>query len=170
MQRTKPMKKFAYTARIVEEDLEHIVLVDDLPEVLLSMGSEVSERETIRSLTLDAVKNAIQARIDYQDDVPTQASGQTPEGGFEVTLPPMVCAKIALYEEVRKRGMTKTSFAKAVGITPTDASRLLDVFHETRQDILLLAFRRLGVEIYTEVTVREIPSDSGIAKTRRLGD
>ena len=72
------------------------------------------------------------------------------EGG---AVPARVAAKLALDEEVRAAGLTKTGLARRLGVPDTEARRLLDLDHPTKMDRLERVLASFGVELV--VTTRE---------------
>jgi antitoxin HicB len=76
-----------------------------------------------------------------------------PCGRPTVTLPPLVAAKIALYEAMRAQEVSPTELAARLGLTETAVRRLLDLDRRSHIDRVEAALRCLGKRL--EVAVRD---------------
>ena len=66
-------------------------------------------------------------------------------------LPPLVAAKIAIYEAMRTAGLSQTALAERLGRAPRQVRRLLDLDHRSRLDQLEAALAALGKRLVLEV-------------------
>jgi antitoxin HicB len=66
-------------------------------------------------------------------------------------LPPLVAAKLAIYEAMRAAGLTQASLAERLGCDPRQVRRLLDLDHRSRLDQLEAALAVLGKRLVIEV-------------------
>jgi antitoxin HicB len=66
-------------------------------------------------------------------------------------LPPLATAKVALYEAMRKAGMSKAELARRLGMHGPQVDRLLDLRHASRLDQLERALRLFGKRLVIEV-------------------
>jgi antitoxin HicB len=70
-----------------------------------------------------------------------------------VTLPPLVAAKLALYEAMREQGVDADDLAARLRMAEPAVRRLLDLDHRSHIDQVEAALRCLGKRL--EVTVRD---------------
>jgi antitoxin HicB len=76
-----------------------------------------------------------------------------PRGRPTVTLPPLVAAKLALYEAMREQGVDADDLAARLRTAEPAVRRLLDLDHRSHIDQVEAALRCLGKRL--EVTVRD---------------
>ena len=75
-----------------------------------------------------------------------------PKRGQEsVSLPPLVAAKLALYEAMRDAGVSGTSLARRLGLTEGAVRRLLDLDHRSHIGQVETALSVLGKRLVLEV-------------------
>jgi antitoxin HicB len=78
-----------------------------------------------------------------------------PRGCPVVSLPPLVAAKLALYEAMRAGGITRTELARRLGLQENGVRRLLDLDHRSHIDqvdrALAVLGKRLGVQVLEPV-------------------
>lgn len=142
---------FVYPYSLIADEDETMLRFPDFPEILTTLSPGEIEVQQVNFLAMDAVKTALQVRIDYGDQIPSPSTDSASSTGGSVFLPPVASAKIMLYLAIRERGWSRAVFARQAGISATDASRLLDLFHETRSDLLMLAFQKLGISLRTSM-------------------
>jgi antitoxin HicB len=65
--------------------------------------------------------------------------------------PPLVAAKVAVYQAMREAGLTQTALAEKLGCDPRQVSRLLDLDHRSRLDQIEAALSVLGKRLVLEV-------------------
>jgi antitoxin HicB len=68
-----------------------------------------------------------------------------------VTLPPLVAAKLALYEAMRAERITRTDLARRLGLHENAVRRLLDLDHRSHIDQLDRALAALGRRLEVRV-------------------
>src|ERR671918_1744888 len=68
-----------------------------------------------------------------------------------VTLPPLVSAKLALYEAMRAQRITRTELARRLGLQENAVRRLLDLDHRSHLDQLDRALAALGKRLEVRV-------------------
>ena len=109
---------FVYRFDLLTDAQESFVVFDKFPEVLSTVSTGEIESSEIKSIALDALRHAIQARIDFFDEIPAgERDVSSMPADRAIVLPPLTCAKILLYEQVKKRDWTKTQFAREIEIT-----------------------------------------------------
>lgn len=144
--------EFCYT---VEEEDGHAMLdVPAFPEITVSLTDEEREQGLVRSIAHDGIKNAIQARIDYNDEIPSSDGSARQEGYEKLQLSPLAASKALLYTHYRKLGVSKAEFAKKIGVGATTLNRIFDLSHESRFDVVLDAFDRLNLEFDSSVSAK----------------
>ena len=74
-----------------------------------------------------------------------------PRGRPVVTLPPLVAAKLALYEAMRAERITRTELARRLGLHENAVRRLLDLDHRSHIGQVDAALRALGKRLTIEV-------------------
>lgn len=68
-----------------------------------------------------------------------------------VELPPLIAAKLALHEAVRKAGLSDTALTERLGVTETVIRRLLDLDHRSHIGLVERALALLGKRLVVEV-------------------
>jgi antitoxin HicB len=68
-----------------------------------------------------------------------------------VILPPLVSAKLALYEAMRERGIARTELARRLGLQENAVRRLLDLDHRSHIDQVDRALAVLGKRLKVRV-------------------
>ncbi len=143
-----------YAYELNEDEGVYVLDVPKFPEIVVSVTHEDIESAQVRSIAEDAVRNALQARIDYNDEIPDADAVTAGSDVPYVSLSPLVQSKILLYKEYRKRGGHRADFAKVLGVTQTTLSRIFDLSHNSRFDVVIGAFESLGLSVEAEVRVR----------------
>lgn len=145
------------------EDIEGYTTLraPSFPEITVSINDEDAKLGRISAIAEDAIKNAIQARIDYNDEVPPSDSRRGDADDKTLQLSPLAATKALLYEEFRNLKCSKAEFAKMVGVPPTTLGRIFDLFHESRFDVVMNAFEKLDLELDANISVKRRKSRSG---------
>ncbi len=118
----------------------------DIPEAM-TVGKDKTEA---LDHAQDALIVALSGYIDSGRPVPPPPARP---GSPAVSLPVLVCAKIALYEAMRRGKVTQTALAQKLGIDPRQVRRLLDLDHRSRMDQVEAALKALGLRLV--VSARE---------------
>lgn len=143
-----------YTYTILkEEDGSAILDFESFPEIVCEITPADIQQNKVASIAVDAVRNALKARIDYQDDIPNSDSKPGPPDSRTVTLTPLDTLKISLYKTMRESNCSRAEFAKRAMVTPTGLNRALDLFHASRFDVLIDMFDQLGYSVASTVSV-----------------
>lgn len=145
---------YRFKYRIEDEEGNLILDVPKFPEIVVAITDEDLSSGQVKFVVEDAIQNALQARLDYNDEIPAPDPLDDSEQWKMVTLPPLAQSKLLLYREFRKESSTRAEFAKRLGVTQTTISRMLDLSHHSRFDVVVNAFEKLGLTIETEVTLR----------------
>jgi antitoxin HicB len=75
----------------------------------------------------------------------------SPRGRPVAILPPLVAAKLALYEAMRAQGITRTELARRFGLQENAVRRLLDLDHRSHIDQIDRALAALGKRLEVRV-------------------
>lgn len=84
----------------------------------------------------------ISSRMEDREDVPPPSRGRN-----LVTLPPMISAKVELYQAMRAQKVTKAELSRRLKWHSVQVDRLLDVDHNSRFEQIEVAFRVLGMKM-----------------------
>ena len=130
---------FVYPARITEEAAgEWLVTFPDVPEAIT--GGE-SLKEALE-MAEDALAVALLTRIERNEPLPAPSPAEkdfTPVG-----VPAPTAAKLVLIDLWRRSGLSKSAFARLLGVDEKAVRRLLDPNHNTSLSRLDAAIRKLG--------------------------
>ena len=138
---------YAYPVSLEPDDDGGVVVsFPDVPEA----HTQGEDREDALEQAEDALVVALGLYVDDGAPLPRPSPA---DGRPVVAVPARVAAKLALYEEVRAAGLTKTGLARRLGIPDTEARRLLDLDHPTKMDRLERVLASFGVELV--VTTRK---------------
>ena len=129
------------TYPIILEDEGHTVLAisPDFPE-LSTFGED---RVEARVRALDALQEAIAARIHGRGDIPLPSPG----GDTRITLPTLTAVKVILYQGMRDQGITKTDLARRLRWHLPQVDRVLDINHHSRLDQMDAALQAIGCRL-----------------------
>ena len=97
----------------------------DFPE-LTTFGDDHDEAV---ARAVNALEEAIAARIHDRKDIPTPSRGQT-----RAVLPTLTSVKVLLYQAMREQGVGKAELARRLGWHMPQVDRVLDVEHRSRLD------------------------------------
>jgi antitoxin HicB len=116
----------------------------DVPEAHTSGASEATAAER----ALDCLIAALGGYIELGRKVPRPS----PAHGRPVAiLPPLVAAKLALYEAMRAQDITRTELAGRLGLRENAVRRLLDLDHRSHIDQIDRALAALGRRLEVRV-------------------
>ncbi len=133
-------RRFAYPATVIQdEDGFWLVTFPDVPEA----GTDDREKSVALAASVDALTVALEGYIADRRAIP-QPTAPAPEQAI-VSLPPLVAAKVALYEAMRGRGISNVDMARRLGVTETVVRRLLNPRHASRIDAVCAALAEVGL-------------------------
>jgi hypothetical protein len=88
-----------------------------------------------------------------------------------VTLPPLVAAKLALYEAMREQKVSGADLAARIGMAEAAVRRLLDLDHRSHVDQVEAALRCLGKRLEVRGARRRVAAGSAsLARSRSPDD
>ncbi len=122
-----------------EPDQSGGVLVQfvDVPEAHTSGANEAAAGEQ----ALDCLIAALGGYIKLARKIPRPSPAR---GRPVAVLPPLVAAKLALYEAMRAQSITRTELARRLGLQENAVRRLLDLDHRSHIDQIDRALAVLG--------------------------
>ncbi len=133
----------AYPVRLTKDDNGTLLVTcPDLPEVT-SFGESVNDA---LAHGLEAVEEAIAARIAHREPIPDASRGR-----MKVVLPAQIEAKVRLYIRMRAAGVSKNELARRLKWHRPQVDRLLNLRHGTRMDAVEAAFEALGARMSVDV-------------------
>ena len=145
---------------ILLEDYDGMVLVTspDFPE-LTTFGDDPEEAV---ARAVDALEEAIAARIHDRRDIPAPSEGRTC-----AFLPTLTSVKVILYQGMRDQGVGKAELARRLGWYLPQVDRVLDVQHRSGLDLMDAALGAIGqrlqvtAEPTSETSVAVLGKDMG---------
>lgn len=126
------------------------------PEIVVRIDETASRDHELYSLAERSVRHALQARLSYGDIIPKDQKPKEKKEWHEVRMTPLVIMKVLLHQECRARNWSKADLARNLDITPTTAARLLDLFHESRSEVVTYAFHRLGKAVHATIDLVQV--------------
>ena len=129
-----------------------LVTCPDLPEVT-TFGED---HDDALARALDAIEEALAARIADREDIPEPSVGKHMAG-----LPTQTAIKVIIYRTMRAEGLNKSQLARKLHWHRPQVDRLLDLNHATRLDHLDAVFDALGVKMEVSVTSRKRTGTAG---------
>jgi hypothetical protein len=74
-----------------------------------------------------------------------------PFKGERVVLPPLVTAKLAVYENMRNHGWTRSRLANELGMPENSVRRLLDLRHSSHMWVIQEAMEKMNAELLIDL-------------------
>jgi antitoxin HicB len=118
----------------------------DVPEAL-TCGQD--EKEALRLAQEALVLALTEGYMAVRRSIPTPSKPK--RGQRTVTVPPLVAAKLAVYQAMLEEGVTQVELAARLHQDDRQVRRLLDVKHRSRLDMLERALHALGRQMVLEV-------------------
>lgn len=125
----------AYPITLEDDDGTVLATSPDFPE-LTTFGDD---RDEAVARAVNALEEAIAARIHDRKDIPTPSRGQT-----RAVLPTLTSVKVLLYQGMRDQGVGKAELARRLGWHMPQVDRVLDVEHRSRLDQMDAALAAIG--------------------------
>ena len=141
--------------------LAYPIVLEDDDGAVLAMSPDFSElatfgddREEAVARAVDALEEAIAARIHDRKDIPRPSRGDV-----YAILPTLTSVKVLLYQSMREQGIGKAELARHLGWHMPQVDRVLDVEHRSRLDHIDAALGAIGRRL--EVTATAAPNRCG---------
>lgn len=120
-----------------------------LPEVTTFAESKAEVALRAR----DAIEEAIAARMSDREKIPKSVPEKNLSSPNVVAVSALPAMKVALYDGMRARGVTKAELARLLQWHAPQVDRVLDIRHSSRIDQMEAALGALGLKL--DVNVRE---------------
>jgi antitoxin HicB len=141
------MMDFNYPATIVPDtNGQWLVTFRDVPEAITSGSS----KEDALARAPDALETAMEFYVDAGKDLPKPSAGH--KGDYAVWPSVLAHLKLAVYQGMRNKGVSKAELARRLGWHAPQVDRLLDLQHATRTDNVEAAIEALGLRLDVSVT------------------
>ena len=131
----------------LEEDVGTVMATSpDFPE-LTTFGDD---RDDALMRAVDALEEAIAARIHAGQDIPPPSKGEV-----RVGMPTLTAVKVILYQGMRDDGVGKAELARRLGWHLPQVDRVLDIQHHSRMDQMDAALGVIDRQLYVSAPVRK---------------
>ena len=135
----------AYPVHLEDDDNTVLATSPDFPE-LTTYGDD---RDEAIARAVDALEEAIAARIHDGNDIPSPS-----RGADYAVLPTLTAVKVMLYQGMRDQGISKAELARRLGWHLPQVDRVLDIQHHSRLDQMDAALGAIGCQLYVSASVR----------------
>ena len=131
----------------LEEDVGTVMATSpDFPE-LTTFGDD---RDDVLMRTVDALEEAIAARIHAGQNIPPPSKGEV-----RVGMPTLTAVKVILYQGMRDDGVGKAELARRLGWHLPQVDRVLDIQHHSRMDQMDAALGVIDRQLYVSAPARK---------------
>jgi antitoxin HicB len=127
---------------------ENGTLVVEVPDVPGVLTVAVDEADAVRQAQ-DALVTMLAQLMAEGEPIPPPSRPK--RGQAAVALPALVTTKLAIYEAMRRAGVTQAALAERLGCDARQVRRLLDLDHASTLRQLEAALEALGKELVVEV-------------------
>ena len=128
----------SYPIALEDDDASVMATCPDFPE-LATFGDD---RDEALARAVDALEEAIAARIHSGQDIPSSSAGET-----RVMVPTLTAIKVMLYQGMREQAIGKAELARRLGWHLPQVDRVLDVRHRSRLDRMDAALGAIGCRL-----------------------
>ena len=138
--------KLAYPIEILpQDDGSYLVSFPDIPEAL----TDGMTKDEALAEAVDCLIAALGGYINDRRDLPEPSLPK--KGQRTVVVPPLVSAKLALYQAIREAQITRVALGKRLGVSEGAIRRLLDLDHRSHIGQVEAALSILGKRLVVEV-------------------
>jgi antitoxin HicB len=131
----------------LEEDVGTVMATSpDFPE-LTTFGDD---RDDALMRTVDALEEAIAARIHAGQNIPPPSKGEV-----RVGMPTLTAVKVILYQGMRDDGVGKAELARRLGWHLPQVDRVLDIQHHSRMDQMDAALGVIDRQLHVSAPARK---------------
>src|SRR3546814_5874182 len=139
MTRTPKAQAGAYPYDVTRDEGGFFLLqFADVPEA----HTDGETREESEAGALDCLLAALGAYVQLRRDIPRPSDRRRSDG--RAVLPPLVAAKLALYQAMREEGVTQVELARRIGRDHQEVRRLRDLDHRSHIGQVEDALEQLG--------------------------
>ena len=147
----------AYPIMLEDDDGTLLVTSPDFPE-LTTFGDD---REEAVARAVNALEEAIAARIHDRKDIPAPSQGKA-----YAVLPTLISVKVMLYQGMRDQDIGKAELARRLGWFLPQVDRVLDVQHRSGMDMMDAALGAIGRRLHVTAAAT---ADSAVAVGEETG-
>jgi len=138
--------KFAYPIDLIpQDDGSFLVSFPDIPEAI----TDGSTKNEALSETADCLIAALGGYVNDRREIPKPSSPKP--GQVTIDVPPLVSAKLALYQTMREAQITHVVLGKRLGVNEAAIRGLLDLDHKSHIEQIDAALSELGRRLIVEV-------------------
>ena len=138
--------KLAYPVNMLpQDDGSFLVSFPDVPEAL----TDGMTKDEALADAVDCLIAALGGYINDRRDLPEPSIPK--KGQHTVVVPPLVSAKLALYQAMREAQITRVALGKRLGVSEGAIRRLLDLDHRSHIGQVEAALSILGKRLVVEV-------------------
>ena len=135
-----------YPIRLEEDEGTVMATSPDFPE-LTTFGDD---RDDVLMRTVDALEEAIAARIHAGQNIPPPSKGEV-----RVGMPTLTAVKVILYQGMRDDGVGKAELARRLGWHLPQVDRVLDIQHHSRMDQMDAALGVIDRQLHVSAPARK---------------
>ena len=133
-----------YPVKLQDDEGTTLVTFPDVPEAITYGDTEPEARKH----AVDALEAIFMAYIEDKRPIPMPSQ---PRGRSTIALPGLVGAKIAIYNAMLTKRVSKTDLAERLNCHLPQIDRLLDLYHASRFDQIERALAALGLALHMDV-------------------
>lgn len=122
-----------------------IAEVPDVPGAMTVGGDRTEALERVQG----ALVLMLSAMMEDREPIPRPSKPK--RGQSVVALPPLVAAKISIYQVMQQHGITQAELARRLGCDDRQVRRLLDLGHHSRLDQIEEALHVLGKRLILDI-------------------
>lgn len=135
---------YRYPVKLIPDTNDTIrVHFPDVPEAI-TFGET---REEALAHSVDALETALSGYIALKRDIPKPSSARGPR----VELSAVAAAKLALYQEMRNRGLSPSSLGRTLKLDAPQVRKLIDINEPSNFDAVEAALLALGKRLSIEL-------------------
>jgi antitoxin HicB len=135
----------AYPVILTKDNDSLIAEFPDVPEAI-TIGSD---EDNALDWAKDALVVALSGYLDERKDIPKPSKPKV--GQRTVVLPPLIAAKLAIYQAMREQGVTQAQLAVRLNCDARQIRRLLDLDHHSRLDLIDAALHVLHKKLILDI-------------------
>ncbi|WP_419554359.1 type II toxin-antitoxin system HicB family antitoxin [Candidatus Poriferisodalis sp.] len=144
--------RYSYPCEVVLDDEEaettgreaYVATFPDVPPAITG-GWSVQE---VNGHLRDCLETALSFCIDNNESLPEPSEPEPGQVLVAVSAP--VAAQLALHEAMRAEGVTATELARRIGMRPSRARRLTDIFRPAKPSEIERALAAVGLHMISE--------------------
>jgi len=137
--------RYVFPATLAQDEAGRwLVTFPDVPEAL----TDGADRNEALGEAADALGAALAGYVHERRDIPVPGQPQAEQ--LPVCVPPLVAAKLALYQAMREQGVSNTRLARRLEVTEAVVRRLVNPDHSSKIEKVQAALLALGKHLVVE--------------------